>query len=326
MKTKTIVYIGSKPFYNLNSPGNYHFIKGDAITIPEPLLSNLPYGDFEEYNSKKHKKPDGLNPILVRLPNGLTDNLAAIPSLYRIRELYPFHKLVLLGKDDYSVFYKGLKDWEQIEYYDVKPGQWFKQYTCFETEYSPAFGGAALRAGTRESCYLLHLGIFNEDERKKPTLLKYKNKPKYITILNTGATMGSVWTEIGDFLSEKEWEWPVQIIDNNDFDNLKKLSESVYVISTGDTELAYLTAYLGIPLFAFVPNKQADYTHQLWFFNNVKENSVHYSEFAPNVKMENIYKGLLSYINYVLKGEPLPEQSPPREKVSLEEEKLGRTG
>jgi len=326
--TTTIVYKGERPNYNLHSPEVRCFPRGIPITVNSVLTQFLPEDEFETFNPKIHPKPKNVAPILIRLPKNLTDGLASIRSLVKIREFYPYNPIEALCIGNWDFIIPKIEDFKVIRAFNVIPGQYFQEYNCHVPDNSAVFGGGATFVKTLEFCYLQHLRLMYGDDSKKPTLIKSRARKEYLTIINHGAKHGRCWKEIGDYLVKQKWPWPVKIIDKNE--DLKQsyntISKSKYIISTGDSDLVMLGAYLGIPIFTFIPDRKAVFPHQLDFFNQVKKYSFIHSEYVYHKDYSSIYEQLFDIIPRILEGKDI-EAPPERERVTIEEPtRLGRTG
>lgn len=319
MKTKTVVYVGDRPSYNLNKIESINFPRNYPITINSLLCERLPASDFEEFDPQKHKRPNNpVKPILVKAPSGLRQFLSVIPSVKKIRDFFPYHDIIVMCQYDYSILLAGIENTIMVNSVKNPTGKFYRIYDAQIPRSSAIFSGGALKVHTAEFCYKQHLRVMYGDENKIPTLLDpYDIEKKYITIVNTGLTMESYWGEVGDYLLGREWPYPVQYISNDtDFEKVfPMIAGAHYVICTGDSNLRYLAAYLGVPLFFFEKNIKKMDVYQLDFFNKKNENYVLYSNFVPNLDLDKIYTKLESLISKIVNDEPVELPKPPDEPI-----------
>jgi len=318
MKTATVIYTGEKPSFSLYKPERRSFQRGVPQTINAKLLRYLPENDFEDFDSSIHKAPDNVKPIAIKLPHEESELLFTIQAVRKIRQFYPFNPIICICRDSAKELLKGIDNLEIVKSYKANPGMYAKEYQPRISKGSPEFSTLSLIAGTKEFSYLQHFGVMYDDDKKKPTLLPIKTKPEHITIVNTGKTKLGTWKDFGEYLSKQKWSMPVKVIDKELHidEALKIFKTTAYVISTGDSYLPYLAAYLGIPLTCFVHDQDSSWRRQLCFFNNIKPESVNYSTFLKTADPKRIFSNLQLLIDNILSGKPVVREEPVQNKVS----------
>ena len=313
---KIVIYIGNQQVFNLQKPEQRAFYYGVPVGVHDDILNYLPIEDFEEYNEKKYKgmlKP--CKPVLIRLPLTILWAMASIAGIKRIIEIHPTAKIKLLSLNNklniiYNSIFPGL---EIINSYKVIPGQFLKEYNLTPSKSICEFSAATLMKHTAEFALMNNVGIrLIEESSNKPNIL-LSEKKKHIAIITNGATLGSGWKEMADYLINNDLGYPIKIIDS--IDQFADIKSAQFCISCGDSELSMIAAYYGVPMFIFIKNTNSLLLYQLMRFNDVKQGSIAFSPPVHHKPIEEIFQSLLQYIKSIILNEtPIETKIPAKRK------------
>ena len=220
-----------------------------------------------------YKRKDGPN-IHVELPIPLRFFLSSLAAVKSIVELYPRNKIIAKTSFDRKLLINLIES-SDVTQVVGNPKDHYRRYNLNEYT-NPEFSNALTETlMPYEAIVLLAVGLL--DNALLPSIRERKwnrfkinlprsNDKKYFVVLMRGDKIKTTYKGMGDLLEKelgetidigKDGKYDIIYLDRAYVDKLgsdiELLNNATGVICCGENELSYLSSYLGVPTFVYLP-------------------------------------------------------------------------
>ncbi len=232
---------------------------------------------FTKYVKKEKETPIIAPPILVKLPLAMTHVLAAIRTILLIRKLFPKCSIVLSAAGKYKVLFSAFSFISFVNYITPNALLYYRIFDLCPKSNAQHYTGMHVKVNSYEQLALRCAGLFDpkQDSKEKHFKLELKKNSvviPYLLIIKKGQTEDRTFGGLGVYL-EKELKINIRILESGVSKDLDKeielINNATYIVSTGESELSYLAAFLGKAILVFIPDTLVKIESQYDIFENV---------------------------------------------------------